>query len=731
MIPESRISPSTMGAAGHAAPHRDGADPWNALAGFRRDWKRELVALAVYRFWTVLASSMFVTLLALWRQYSQARSVVTLHVVWVALAAGLLHFQRRATRPATTVCLGTIAWGVDVLFVGAISALAGPAWWFGLVFLAVIGSMAMTTLPSSLRPWILLGSWIGMLLIAHAHALDLLPRDAWLSFDSPWLTMWVATLIGGVPLAGLYWQKHLTLGRQAAATSDYRRVVAASPDPIWMLDALGQVLAMNAAAERVTGRAFRDWHGASFLQTVAPHDHAAVQHAFATVKGYEAQLLEVTSVRPDRETVRIELHLVRVHHERDSCALLAIGRDITVAEQSARVALELAQATEREATLKRTARIVGGLAHELNNPLAAIVATLDADHGESGVPGVDGRHGLDVPATRRLLLKRAHDAQRVLHDLLLVTSPPRRQMWMPVDIGHVLPAAVIDASDDAVRDRRVRINADVRMHPVLGDASLLRRALAHLVRNALEASNDDQDVRIALAVRESMVVVSIIDEGAGLPPFVRERLFEPFVTSKDDHHVGLGLSFAHAVISQHGGTLALHEAPRGRSGTWVTVRLPMALHDASTALPEPLREVSERTPVPERPPHVLVIDDEQAIGLALTRDFTRRGWTTELQLDGERALARLSAPGSESDIDVVICDVRLPTIDGPSIRRTLEERGSPLAQRFLFITGDATSPEVADALSRVPSPVLLKPFALAELRETVERLRPPVAHAAG
>jgi CheY-like chemotaxis protein len=119
----------------------------------------------------------------------------------------------------------------------------------------------------------------------------------------------------------------------------------------------------------------------------------------------------------------------------------------------------------------------------------------------------------------------------------------------------------------------------------------------------------------------------------------------------------------------------------------------------------------------------LVIDDEPSIRLALRRFLTRDGWHVEDAADGRIALDRLVTAGkSQPDFDLIICDLRMPGCGGADLHDWLRGNRPDLLPRFIVATGDAVSPEAADFVQRTASPVLQKPFELAELRSLVRRV---------
>lgn len=120
-----------------------------------------------------------------------------------------------------------------------------------------------------------------------------------------------------------------------------------------------------------------------------------------------------------------------------------------------------------------------------------------------------------------------------------------------------------------------------------------------------------------------------------------------------------------------------------------------------------------------RAPHLLLVDDEPAIRLALQRYMQRRGWTVELCASGVDAYARLLCVGADSEIDAILCDVKMPGMSGIEFYRALETERPHFLTRLVLATGDVASADVAEFLSAVRCPILEKPFALSALGEAL------------
>jgi two-component system NtrC family sensor kinase len=205
-------------------------------------------------------------------------------------------------------------------------------------------------------------------------------------------------------------------------------------------------------------------------------------------------------------------------------------------------------------------------------------------------------------------------------------------------------------------------------------------------------------------------------------------LFEPFFTTKTTGQgVGLGLSVSLGIVQEHGGTLAASNRMDAQ-GAVFTVRFPVP--EVALELPPPplprtsvpsARRSSQAQPV--EGPTLLIVDDEEPIRRALRRFFERRGWVVEEAHDGLEGDRLLSAPDASQRYVAILCDLRMPGLDGPELYARVKERSPELTSRFVISTGDVVGEHAAAFLASIDSPVLEKPYELAAVDAIVERLR--------
>jgi CheY-like chemotaxis protein len=252
--------------------------------------------------------------------------------------------------------------------------------------------------------------------------------------------------------------------------------------------------------------------------------------------------------------------------------------------------------------------------------------------------------------------------------------------------------------------------------PVLwGDPHQLHQVVVNLLTNAHQALRETPPPhQIILTTQynaaQKAVRLEVRDTGPGIPPALQARIFEPFFTTKPAGvGTGLGLSLCQSIIAGHEGTLQVESSPC--SGARFVVTLPVTV------------EPSPGPPAPEPLPSplvtgkaILVIDDEVGTAKALVRLFHRDGHSVDTAANGHLALAQLQ----KRPYDLILCDLRMPKLDGPGLYRSLAQDQPQLLCRFVFVTGDTLSPAAKAFLEDSQAPYLVKPFHAEEVRRVVQ-----------
>ena len=389
-------------------------------------------------------------------------------------------------------------------------------------------------------------------------------------------------------------------------------------------------------------------------------------------------------------------------------------------DESAAIAAE----REREILRNRVAsaermealgKLVSGVAHELNNPLAAILNFTEDLLADPRPP--DERAALEV------ILAQVLRSRTIVRDLLsFVRKGPGRSRRRESP-GPILDTLILTARP-GLAGQGVSFDSSVSDPdtPLDLDRAGFEQVVTNLLTNAAQAAGAGGSVRLEARRAGEWFEVVVEDNGPGIREEHLSRIFEPFFTTKPaGEGVGLGLSVSLGIVQGHGGELrAENRAAQGGTGARFVMRLPVATGPA----PEPKSAITPGDVVsPARRASLLVIDDEESIRLVLRRFFERRGWMVDEARDGTDALVKLLQPDAVAQYDVVLCDLKMPGLSGVDLYRRVATEAPGMARRMILSSGDVTAEDVSEFLATVAVPVLEKPFELHALEALAERVR--------
>jgi CheY-like chemotaxis protein len=254
----------------------------------------------------------------------------------------------------------------------------------------------------------------------------------------------------------------------------------------------------------------------------------------------------------------------------------------------------------------------------------------------------------------------------------------------------------------------------------------LQQVLLNLLQSAQQAiTHSGQGSLVGLrtgSTSAGRARLEVWDDGPGIPGAIQGRIFDPFFTTKPPGvGTGLGLAIVLGFVRQHGGTVNVLCPPKG--GTRFVVELPAVemIQPESVELTAVLRLTPAAGPgesgiaKERRAPRVLVVEDEPTVGGLIADVLRDEGMRVDVLRDGESALDRVE----REEYDLVICDLKMPGMDGQKFFQSLGKRRNPLQGHVLFVTGDVVAPRTQEFLERHRLPYVAKPFRVEELSRAV------------
>ena len=369
-----------------------------------------------------------------------------------------------------------------------------------------------------------------------------------------------------------------------------------------------------------------------------------------------------------------------------------------------------------------------GVAHEINNPLAYILANLTCVGDR--LPHLAACAAADPVAAERLaaevrdvadMLRDARTGAEKVRDIVRDMSAFARRddhdLRMPLCVESVLEQAISMAWNE-VRHRALLVRSFEPTPPVLANETRLGQVFLNVLINAAQAIPEgvaaQHRILVGTRVTGDQVEVRIEDSGVGIPPQDLQRVFHPFYTTKPiGSGTGLGLFICDGIVRSLGGTIEIDSTPG--KGTRVCIRLPR--HEPRMGERQPPASAVEQ----RKGTRILVVDDDALVLLSIRR-----------LLDEEHDLVTTTSAHEAvrrvregEKFDLVIADLMMPEMTGMALHQEMAALSPRLAERMLFITGGAFTPAAQQFLQRVSNERLEKPFDAQELRELVNRLASP------
>ena len=507
--------------------------------------------------------------------------------------------------------------------------------------------------------------------------------------------------------------------RKEDTEAELRQTVDWMTEGVVVFDEAGGIRAANEHFYRLLGLTREDGAGLRTLEDllgkVAPY--AADPEAFA--RGWRA--LGELQEEESQEDLAMNWPVPQTI-ERCARAIVGesgrrLGRVEVYRETSARRLFQSRMVqTEKMVSLGQR---VSAIVHELSNPLTTILGFAQRLlQREAGRP---------EPADRELrgLLAEAERAAGILRQMLQL-SGDARGVRQPVSLNELVDrsAGLLRASlsGSAIH---LMVEKGASVPDVEGDFGQLQQVLLNLLQNAQQAILQSGrggliGVRTGSA-GAGRARLEVWDDGPGIPGAIQARIFDPFFTTKPPGvGTGLGLAIVLGFVRQHGGTVNVLSPPKG--GTRFVVELPVAQKpvkepvEVSTVLRLPPPTVGGSLGSAEhRAPRVLVVEDEPTVGGLIADVLREEGMRVDVLRDGESALDR----AEHEEYDLVICDLKMPGMDGQKFFQSLGKRRNSLQGHVLFVTGDVVAPRTQEFLERHRLPYVAKPFRVEELSRAV------------
>ena len=358
--------------------------------------------------------------------------------------------------------------------------------------------------------------------------------------------------------------------------------------------------------------------------------------------------------------------------------------------------------------LAQVGALLSAVAHELNNPLAAIAAFAEL-LGANQSP-------VELKESADIILTEAMRAGRII-GTLLDFARQRPRMQGAVDLAEVVERALA-LQRGALKKAGVLVDWVVPsdLPAVMGDMQELQQVVLNLVvnaRQAIESTGRPGQVTISARPSDGHVLVTVDDTGPGVPPEILDRVFEPFFTTRGEQGTGLGLAISFGLVRAMRGRMWIQNIEGG--GARLAFELP-----ADVGAVEVTAAAAAGTARAPRSLAVLVVEDEESVRRGMVLLAKRLGHQVTSVAGFDEATRVLSDPSAR--YDAVLVDVHLnEAYSGFDVFDALRRERPGRERSVVFTTGDSLSARTRDQLEASGRPVLRKPFGLEELREMLDR----------
>ncbi len=506
--------------------------------------------------------------------------------------------------------------------------------------------------------------------------------------------------------------------------------VESSPSGLLMTDGTGIIMLVNREIERLSGYTRNELIGQSVDMLVplrSRPQHPKFRTSFQNQP--EARAMgggrELFAQRKDGTEVPVEIGLNPLHTDQGLYVIASVV-DISARLAAQSEHLRLEERLRESQKLEALGTLAGGVAHDFNNILAAIVGFAELARESS-------RDRPQVIEDLEELLRNA-DRGKELIQRILRFSRRQDEQRVPMDVTHTVKETVrlLRATLPATIDIQVRIRGKLPL--VMANATSLQQVLLNLANNSAHAMPTGGRINIELETRYlrdrvvrmhpglqegNYIVLAVEDNGTGMSEDVRARVFEPFFTTKPaGEGSGLGLALVRGIVHDHGGAMELNS--QEGSGTLVSCMFPVAdgLAEESVvaAVVTDAGEPSAR--------RILLVDDEPSLTVAGERRLKGMGYQATGVTSPEQALELIS--DAESGYDLLITDLTMPGMTGIELAR----RARVLDPRLPIILLSGYPPEMSDdelaGLGILCA--LMKPVTAEELRAAITTVftAPPV-----
>lgn len=487
----------------------------------------------------------------------------------------------------------------------------------------------------------------------------------------------------------------------------FRQLAEIFPETIFEADIHGRLTYANAhGVEKFGYPSARLERGLSLGDCVAPEDRARVlARTRERMAGLTGGFLEYQALRGDGTMFDAMAYSAAIRREGRIVGIRGFILDVSEHRRAEAEKAKLVAQLQQAQKMESLGRLAGGVAHDMNNVLAAILGMASANQPLQP-EGTPARRAFD------LISGAATRGGKMVQSLLAFARQSLTERLV-VNLNDLIREQISFLERTTLSRVQIEVDPQPDLRPLIGDPNALAHAVMNLVLNAVEAMPEGGTLSIRTRNLEADAIeILVADSGTGMTRDVLALAMDPFFTTKTNGKgTGLGLAMVYKTVQAHGGSIEISSEPG--CGTRVRMVFPgTSPADSVAAVPEP--------PAGPGPSglKVLLVDDDDLVQSAMQTVLDQMGHCVTAALSGDAALDGLEA----CQPDVVILDLNMPGLGGAETLRRLRKVCPEVP--VLLSTGRADQ-DAMDLVATYPGVTMMfKPFGMAELQAQFRRLRP-------
>src|SRR5215212_5723551 len=475
-------------------------------------------------------------------------------------------------------------------------------------------------------------------------------------------------------------------------------ILESARESIYAVDTDGNFKWCNTATLKGLGFQRTNFIGRPLLSMVYEGDRDLVREKLDAALQGAPQTYEMRFFSADGQLRYARVDNSPLVVEGRTTGVLGIARDIT--EQK-----EERERAARADKLRALGQLASGVAHDFNNSLAAILGRAQLLRRQVNDPALV--RNLDIIQTA------AEDAAATVRRIQTFARKSAVKEFELVDVASLLNDAVEITRTRWQNEARIRgleyevkLNAEKEQY-TYGSASELREVFVNMVVNAVDAMPRGGCLLIGCRRTNGRLQLHFSDNGMGMLDDVRQKIFEPFFSTKGAHGTGLGLSVSYSIIERHAGLISVVSEPG--NGANFMIDLPAVAAESSSAdIPEISAEVPSLS--------ILVVDDEEPVRETLAEMLVAVNHKVELAGSGQQAVQKMRT----GDFDFVFTDLAMPEMDGWETARLIRKDWPNV--RIVLVTGYGPTTAPPSGEEDLVDAVIGKPFDFAQVESTLSAL---------